>query len=72
MQIPLRKMGPRQELINGPSGAEENAEPVGVLKIRVFLVIENRLLRDVLARLLRRQADVELSGKGGGGETNPG
>jgi Bacterial regulatory proteins, luxR family len=45
---------------------------VRVLKIRVFLVIENRLLRDVLARLLRRQVDVELSGKGGSGETNPG
>jgi RNA polymerase sigma factor (sigma-70 family) len=73
MQIPLRKLGPRQELdLNGPSGAEENAESVRVLKIRVFLVIENRLLRDVLARLLRRQADVELSGKSGSGETNPG
>ena len=73
MQIPLRKLGPRQELdLNGPSGAEENAESVRVLKIRVFLVIENRLLRDALARLLRRQADIELSGKGGSGETNPG
>jgi RNA polymerase sigma factor (sigma-70 family) len=73
MQIPLRQMGPRQELdLNGPSGAEENAESARVLKIRVFLVIENRLLRDVLARLLRRQADVELSGKSGSGETNPG
>jgi two-component system NarL family response regulator len=73
MQIPLKQMGPRQELdLNGPSGAEENAESVRVLKIRVFLVIENRLLRDVLARLLRRQADVELSGKSGSGETNPG
>jgi hypothetical protein len=29
MQIPLRKLGPRQELaLNGPSGAEENAESV--------------------------------------------
>jgi hypothetical protein len=45
---------------------------VRVLKIRVFLVIENHLLRDVLARRLRRQADVELSGKGGSGETDPG
>lgn len=73
MQIPLRKLGPRQELtLNGPSGAEENAESVRVLKIRVFLAIENRLLRDALARLLRRQADIELSGKGGSGETNPG
>ena len=70
---PLRKLGPRQELaLNGPSGAEQNAESVRVLKIRVFLVIENRLLRDVLARRLRRQADVELSGKGGSGETDPG
>ena len=69
----MRKLGPRQELaLNGPSGAEQNAESVRVLKIRVFLVIENRLLRDVLARRLRRQADVELSGKGGSGETKPG
>jgi hypothetical protein len=52
-------------VVKGPSEAEENAESVGVLKIRVFLVMENRLLRDVLARLLRRQADVELSGKVG-------
>ena len=71
MQIPLRKMGPRQELINGPSGAEENAEPVGVLKIRVFLVIENRLLLDELADLLRRHGDLEVSGKGGSSETTP-
>jgi DNA-binding NarL/FixJ family response regulator len=72
MQLPLRKLGPRQELaLNGPS-AQEKAEAVRVLKIRVFLVIESRLLRDALARLLCRQADVELSGKGGSGETNPG
>ena len=73
MQIALRKLGPKQELaLNGTSGAEENADSVRVLKIRVFLVIENRLLRDALARLLRRQADVELSGQCGSGETNPG
>jgi DNA-binding NarL/FixJ family response regulator len=73
MQIPLGKPGPRQGLaVNGQSEAEENADAETVLKIRVFLVIENRLLRDTLAHLLRRQADVELSGKGGSGETNPG
>ena len=72
MQIPLRKQGPMQVLaVNGPAGAEENADVARILKIRVFLIIENRLLRDVLARLLRRQGDVELSGDGGSGETNP-
>ena len=72
MQIPLRKQGPMHVLaVNGPAGAEENADVARILKIRVFLIIENRLLRDVLARLLRRQGDVELSGDGGSGETNP-
>jgi DNA-binding NarL/FixJ family response regulator len=72
MQIPVGKLGSRQVLtVNEPSEAEENADPVRVLKIRVFLIIENRLLRDVLAHLLRRQGDIELSGKGGSGETNP-
>lgn len=41
-----------------------------VLKIRVFLLIENRLLRDVLTHLLRRQGDLELTGNGGRDETN--
>ena len=72
MQIPLGKLGPKQVLVvNGPSGAGEKADAVGVSKIRVFLVIENRLLRDTLAHLLRRQGDVELSGKDGSGETDP-
>jgi DNA-binding NarL/FixJ family response regulator len=72
MQIPRGKPRPRQVLVvNGPSEAEEHADGGPVLKIRVFLVIENRLLRDTLAHLLRRQGDVELSGKSGSGETNP-
>src|SRR3974390_335362 len=72
MQIPVGKLGSRQVLtVNEPSEDEENADPVRVLKIRVFLIIESRLLRDVLAHLLRRQGDIELSGKGGSGETNP-
>ena len=72
MQIPLVKLGPNQVLaVNEPSEAEENADAVRVLKIRVFLVIENRLLRDALAHLLRRHADVEVSGKSGNSETNP-
>ena len=71
MQFPLRKLGPRQVLAtNGPSGAEENTDVARILKIRVFLIIKNRLLRDILARLLRRQGDIELSGKGWS-ETNP-
>ena len=72
MQIQLGKLGPNQVLaVNGPSDAEENANSARVLVIRVFLAIENRLLRDTLAKLLRRQGDVELSGKGGSGETDP-
>jgi DNA-binding NarL/FixJ family response regulator len=72
MQIPLGKLGSRQvSIVDRPSEAEESVESVRVLKIRVFLIIENRLLRDTLAHLLRRQGDVELSGKSGSGETNP-
>jgi len=42
MQIPLRKQGPMQVLaVNGPPKAEENADSTRVLKIRVFLVIED-------------------------------
>jgi DNA-binding NarL/FixJ family response regulator len=72
MQIALGKLGSRQvPVVDRPSEAEESVESVRVLKIRVFLIIENRLLRDALAHLLRRQGDVELSGKSGSGETNP-
>ena len=72
MQIALGKLGPRQvPVVDRPSEAEESVESVRVLKIRVFLIIENRLLRDTLGHLLRRQGDVELSGKSGSGETNP-
>jgi len=72
MQIPLRKLGPKQVLVvNGPSEAEEHADALRVLKIRVFLVIENRLLRDTLVHLSRRHGDLEVSGKSGRGETNP-
>jgi DNA-binding NarL/FixJ family response regulator len=72
VQIPLGKLGPRQvRAESGPSETEENADPVRVLKIRVFLIIKNRLLRDALAHLLRRQGDIELSGQGGSGETTP-
>jgi hypothetical protein len=72
MQIALGKLGSRQvPAVNGASEVEENADAGPVLKIRVFLIMKNRLLRDVLAHLLRRQGDVELSGKSGSGETNP-
>ena len=72
MQIPPLKMGSGQmPLIKGLADAERNTEPERALKIRVFLVIESRLLRNTLAHLLRRQGDVELSGTGGGSETNP-
>jgi len=72
MQIPLWKQKPKQvPEVNGTSEAEENAAAGSVLKIRVFLVVENRLLRDVLARLLSRKDNVELSDKSGSAETNP-
>ena len=72
MQIPVGKLGSRQVLaVNGAPEAEENADAESVLKIRVFLVIENRLLRDTLAHLLGRHGDIEVSGKSGSGETNP-
>jgi DNA-binding NarL/FixJ family response regulator len=65
---------PRPKQAPGVTGLREtgeNAGPLGVSKIRVFLVIENRLLRDMLAHVVRRQEDLELSGKSGSGETNP-
>jgi DNA-binding NarL/FixJ family response regulator len=71
MQIPLGKLGPKQVLVVNEPSEQENADELRDLKIRVFLVIETRLLRDTLAHLLRRHGDVELSGKGGRGETNP-
>ena len=72
MQIPVGKLGPRQvEAESGPSETEENADAVRVSKTRVFLVIENRLLLDVLAHLLRRHGNVEVSGKVGSSETTP-
>jgi DNA-binding NarL/FixJ family response regulator len=74
MQISQGKLGPRQErelALDGPSEVEENADAGPVLKIRVFLIMENRLLRDALAHLLRRHADVEVSGKSGSGEITP-
>jgi DNA-binding NarL/FixJ family response regulator len=72
MQIPRGRLGPKHvPVVNGPSEAEENVESVRESKIRVFLMIENRLLRDTLAHLLRRQRDVELSGMAGSRETNP-
>src|SRR5262249_52877367 len=72
MQIPLGKLGPKQVLVvDGPS-EQENADEVRVLKIRVFLVIENRLLRDTLAHRLERHGDVAVSATSRSGETNPG
>jgi DNA-binding NarL/FixJ family response regulator len=69
MQIPLEKLGPRQ--VPGVSRPSEIGGNVEVLKIRVFLLIKNRLLRDTLAHLLRRHGGLEVSGKSGSEETNP-
>jgi DNA-binding NarL/FixJ family response regulator len=51
-----------------PAEGEENAS-VETVKRRVFLVMENRLLRDLLARLLRRERDLEVCGRSGPRDT---
>jgi DNA-binding NarL/FixJ family response regulator len=72
MHVPMLEMRPRQVLPEKmPLDTDENADSVQILKTRLFLVIENRLLRDTLSHLFRRQEDVELVGKGGSAETNP-
>lgn len=46
------------------SGAKNIAEPScrAVRKIRVFLLLENRLLREMLARAIRRCRDLDVAG----------
>jgi len=71
MQNPLGTVGQSQRLPgNRLSGGGGNLESLRKQGIRVFVVIENRLLRDVVARLLCRQGEIELCGKGGS-ETSP-
>lgn len=43
---------------------EDLSEPIPVSPIRVFLLIENRLLREALTRLLRKRSDILIVGQG--------
>ena len=70
MNSPVAKPRP-VPTVNGQLEAEEKDNSAQVSKIRVFLISGNRLLRDMLANLLRRQGDFELSGKRGSRETSP-
>ena len=66
MQNPLGTVGQNQRppgnRLPGDGGDRETSRKP---RIRVFVVMENRLLRDVVARLLCRQGEIELCGKGG-------
>jgi DNA-binding NarL/FixJ family response regulator len=46
-------------------------EIVPVASIRVYLLIEGRLLREALSRLFRKRPDLLIVGQSGGGETAP-
>src|SRR5205809_1716933 len=68
-------------MVTGPSfpvgtpASEETMEPVSEFvpcsSIRVFLMIENRLLREALIRLLRKRSDLVVVGDDGPGDTTP-
>jgi DNA-binding NarL/FixJ family response regulator len=47
------------------------AESVSEAPIRVFLVIENRLLREALGRLFRKRSEFQVVGQGGRSEILP-
>jgi len=46
-------------------------EIVPVASVRVYLLIEGRLLREALSRLFRKRLDLLIVGQSGGGETAP-
>jgi two-component system nitrate/nitrite response regulator NarL len=46
-------------------------EIVPVASVRVYLLIEGRLLREALSRLFRKRPDLLIVGQSGGGETAP-
>jgi DNA-binding NarL/FixJ family response regulator len=46
-------------------------EIVPVASVRVYLLIEGRLLREALSRLFRKRPDLLVVGQSGGGETAP-
>ncbi len=67
----MRKIDPIQAAHQGkPSEAVTSHDLCNHPKIGVYVVVENRLLREILVRLLRRQGDIELIGEGGSGDTD--
>jgi DNA-binding NarL/FixJ family response regulator len=63
----------RSRFCSPPCGAPINisSEPVSESPIRVLLLLENRLLREALARLLRRRADLFVVASFGKEECSP-
>ena len=47
------------------------ADSVVELPIRIFLLIENRLLREALGRLFRKRSEFHVTAQGGRGEVRP-
>ncbi len=71
MQVPMLEVRGRRVLPEErPSEGEPYSGPVRLPKIGVFLVIENRLLRDALTHLLCRRGEFKLIGKGDRCETS--
>jgi DNA-binding NarL/FixJ family response regulator len=56
------------KIVHGLEHAETVTEPVLELPIRVFLVVQNRLLRDALVRFFRKQTDLLVVGSHGSEE----
>ena len=54
-------------LAENSGGIDDNAGSERNPSIRVFLALENRLLREILARMLRRHGGLELAGRNGPG-----
>ena len=65
----MRKIDPIQTAHHRkPSEVVANYDVGNPPKIGVYVVVKNRLLREILVRLLRRQGDIELIGEGGSGD----
>lgn len=70
--IPMEKSLPSQAKVpERPFEASESEDLVLVGRTKVFVVVENRLLREILVRLLRRHGYVVLLGKSGVCDTTP-
>jgi DNA-binding NarL/FixJ family response regulator len=67
----MRKIDPIQAAHQAkPFEAMASHDSCNPPTIGVYVVVENRLLREILVRLLRRQGDIELIGEGGAGDTD--